>query len=538
MEKDKLSYLVTSIIVFLSALALTFSVQYFNDPTTEISIKGAPEENVINPASLPDTMGEIIENGEGLPFGEVHQRIQEVVIMTALPAEDPDEETVKDEQDSKENGEKDDHGEPDDSDEENGTDERDSDENDEDPDENDADTRDPEEEESLSVAEELGISEISYIRYTTTALNIRSDATIEGERIGVFSEGAEVHVIGEVPNDWVQVDYGDTEAFVHGGYLQETDPAEAPDEEPAEEPSVEEETGSDDNGEDDSPSVAEELGVSEVSYIRYSTTALNIRADAHNEAERIGVFSEGAEVHVIGELSNNWVQVEYEGTDAFVHSAYLTATDPTEAPADDGSDTDPGEDEDSVVVISNPSAIDVLVNREYRLPADFTPPNLVEPDVPIAPNANNRLLRSEAASALESLFDAAAEDGVMLYARSGYRSYSTQETLFNNYVANHGYEEASRFSAKPGHSEHQTGLAMDVTSESADYRLTQDFGNTSEGQWVAANAHHYGFIIRYPQNKESVTGYIYEPWHLRYLGVDLATAVYESGLTYEEYLGY
>jgi len=472
MEENKLIFFIILILVSLSALSLLFPVPYFSNPATDISAAGAPEEQAAAIKSLPDTLGEIIENHEGLPFGEVHRKLQKVVMITSLKEELPEEEPSK------------------------------------------------EEEESSSVAEELGISEVSYIRYTTTALNIRADAHIEAERIGGFSEGAEVHVIGELSNDWVQVAYQDTEAFVHGGYLQEIDPAEEADEESSKE-------------EEEPSSVAEELGISEVSYIRYTTTPLNIRSDAHIDGERIGGFSEGAEVHVIGELSNDWVQVAYGDTEAFVHGGYLQETDPAEDPQ-----AEPDPDEDDATVVGNPGAIDVLVNREYRLPADFTPPNLVEPNVSMAPNTNHRLLRSEAASALEALFDAATEDGIILYARSGYRSYSTQETLFNNYVAEHGYEEATRFSAKPGHSEHQTGLAMDVTSEQVDYRLTQDFGNTPEGQWTTDNAHRYGFIIRYPQNKESVTGYMYEPWHLRYLGVDLATAVYESGLTYEEYLGY
>ena len=288
-------------------------------------------------------------------------------------------------------------------------------------------------------------------------------------------------------------------------------------------------TANNNNQEEKSTSIAAELGVSEVSYHRYTTTDLNIRGDAHSQANRIGAFPTGTQIQVIGELSNNWVKVNYQNADAFVHSAYLSTTDPTARPP---------RREDSASLVSNPGALDVLVNRDYKLPSGYVPPGLVEPDVQVAPNAPGRLLRSEAAEALERMFSRASQEGITLYARSGYRSYLTQKRLYNNYVKNHGYQAASRFSAQPGHSEHQTGLAMDVTSKSANYRLHQSFANTPEGIWIAVNAHRFGFIIRYPQNKESVTGYIYEPWHLRYLGVDLATAVYESGLTYEEYLGY
>ena len=99
-------------------------------------------------------------------------------------------------------------------------------------------------------------------------------------------------------------------------------------------------------------------------------------------------------------------------------------------------------------------------------------------------------------------------------------------------------EKANRTSAKAGQSEHQTGLAMDITLKSLNYELTTSFGNTAEGKWVEKNAHNYGFIIRYPEGKEDITGYSYEPWHIRSVGVDLATKIYNSGLTYEEYLGY
>ena len=158
-------------------------------------------------------------------------------------------------------------------------------------------------------------------------------------------------------------------------------------------------------------------------------------------------------------------------------------------------------------------------------------------DVPtVLDNPEVNQLRKEAADALKRMFDAAKQEGIYLYARSGYRSYQTQVNLFENYARQHGEEEANKFSAKPGHSEHQTGLTMDVTSESVNFQLTESFGETKEGIWLKENAHKFGFIIRYPKDKEHITGYIYEPWHIRYLGVDLATEITEMGLTYEEYL--
>ena len=188
------------------------------------------------------------------------------------------------------------------------------------------------------------------------------------------------------------------------------------------------------------------------------------------------------------------------------------------------------------IIIEKPEVIGVLVNKTRTLPASYAPEDLVTledlPTVLVNPEVNQ--LRSPAYQALKELFNAAQEEaGYYLYARSGYRSYSTQEALYSSYVENHGQAAADKYSAKPGQSEHQTGLAMDITCQALNYQLDTTFAETEEGKWVAENAHRFGFIIRYPKGKEHITGYNYEPWHLRYLGTDLATEVYESGLTLE-----
>ena len=208
---------------------------------------------------------------------------------------------------------------------------------------------------------------------------------------------------------------------------------------------------------------------------------------------------------------------------------------------EEGAQTDALENDDPQLDLEddilNPASIAALVNKQYSLPEDYTPKNLVTVNVPtVLPNPEIKQMRQVAADALKEMFDAAEEDGVILHARSGYRSYETQVQLFRNYASNHGEEAANKYSARAGESEHQTGLVMDITSESVNLQITSDFGETEEGQWVRDNAHTFGFIIRYPEGKSDITGYVYEPWHLRYLGEELATNVYESGLTYEEYL--
>lgn len=189
------------------------------------------------------------------------------------------------------------------------------------------------------------------------------------------------------------------------------------------------------------------------------------------------------------------------------------------------------------LVIDNPDDIVAWVNKERNLPKDYVPEDLVVPNVRFSFDGENekRYLRKVAAEALEALFNQAKQEGLDLVAVSGYRSYQRQESIFNWNVEKKGFEEANKVSAKPGQSEHQLGLAMDVSCHEVGYALTDEFENTKEGQWLKDHAHEYGFIIRYPKDKVEITKYVYEPWHIRYVGVDVATIVYEQQLTLEEY---
>lgn len=161
----------------------------------------------------------------------------------------------------------------------------------------------------------------------------------------------------------------------------------------------------------------------------------------------------------------------------------------------------------------------LVVNKEIPLPADYNPG-----------------LQPEVIEAYQQMFHDGAEQGLDFVLVSDFRTYQYQEQLYNNYVARDGQEAADQYSARPGHSEHQTGLAVDVGSADSTANLTVEFGDTPEYEWLKDVAHEYGFIVRYPEGKEHITGYMYEPWHLRYVG-DEAEAIYESGLSLEEYLG-
>ena len=144
-------------------------------------------------------------------------------------------------------------------------------------------------------------------------------------------------------------------------------------------------------------------------------------------------------------------------------------------------------------------------------------------------------MRDEAATALEEMFAAAENDGVLLYAVSGYRSAARQEVLFNNYASRDGVCAAATYSSRPGHSDHQTGLTMDISNSGG--KLNTAFEDTEEGKWLAVHAHEYGFIMRYPKDKDAITGYVYEPWHFRYVGKDYAAQIYEAdpNMSFEEF---
>jgi len=172
-----------------------------------------------------------------------------------------------------------------------------------------------------------------------------------------------------------------------------------------------------------------------------------------------------------------------------------------------------------------------LVNRQHALHQRYVPHDLQN----VLVQGISQDMRQEAATALESLFAEAKEAGVPLASVSGYRSYSKQSTIYQRKVDSIGRKEADRISARPGTSEHQLGLAMDVSKKGSS-QLNKAFGDTEHGKWVKENAHRFGFIVRYLEGYEEITGYDYEPWHIRYVGVEYATAIYHSGVPMETYL--
>ena len=183
----------------------------------------------------------------------------------------------------------------------------------------------------------------------------------------------------------------------------------------------------------------------------------------------------------------------------------------------------------STTRVKDPGALDVLVNKYNALPASFQP-ELVAMDSRYA--NYSAYLHPTAYQWFTKMVDDAREEGHWLYCVSAYRSYDYQQSLYQRYASRDGQRLADTYSARPGFSEHQTGLAVDINTASS----SAHFEYTAQYRWLRENSWKYGFILRYPQGKEHITGFRFEPWHYRYVGPELAQAVYESGLTYDEYV--
>lgn len=176
------------------------------------------------------------------------------------------------------------------------------------------------------------------------------------------------------------------------------------------------------------------------------------------------------------------------------------------------------------------SKLDVIVNKYYKLDKDYEPEDLTVINSKFA--SGTQKLRKEAAGKFEEMASDMLKENLKIYAGSTYRSYSYQEGLYNRYVKKDGFKEAETYSARAGYSEHQLGLAVDIVNGKWNYLSEGD----KEYTWLINNSYKYGFILRYPHESEYITGYVFEDWHFRYLGIDLATKVHESKLTYDEYI--
>lgn len=233
--------------------------------------------------------------------------------------------------------------------------------------------------------------------------------------------------------------------------------------------------------------------------LQYTSENLKLRTGPGLDFEIITTMPIGSEVEFLESL-DDWNKISFNGQEGYASARYLTSTPYPKTPTTIGEI--------------------ILVNKQHPLPLNY------------APGENK-----EAKSALTQMLSAyEQETGKKLTAFSGYRTFEYQKGLFERYAASDGYENALTYSAKPRFSEHETGLAFDIGGEDQSMWLQEDFEQTEEGIWLRENAATYGFILRYPKDKTGITGYIYEPWHFRYVGAQHAKKIYQNDITLEEYL--
>jgi len=337
--------------------------------------------------------------------------------------------------------------------------------------------------------------------YTTSPLNMRTGPSTGYGIVQVLPSGAELTYLGQ--DGWYHVSYNGKTGYASNRFVRVVEevatdpvplpesiitPVETPVEIPVEAPVVVETPS-----EQIPASVQEVTGILKKTELLYTTTTLNMRTGPGVGNKLLLTLPKGVHLTSLG-VENGWHKVSYKGQTGFASGKYLAVN--------------------SVYTVDGT----IIVNKGLVLPSSFSPGE-----------------NPEAKAAFNQMNKAAKKAGITLNLFSGYRSYSYQQSLFNKYVKQDGVSTAETYSARPGYSEHQTGLTFDIGGKDSSKWVSSKFGDTTEGKWLAENASGYGFILRYPKGKEQITGYTYEPWHFRYLGVDLARKVTGSGLTLDEY---
>ncbi|NCC79034.1 MAG: hypothetical protein EOM07_05465 [Clostridia bacterium] len=332
--------------------------------------------------------------------------------------------------------------------------------------------------------------------FTTTSLNMRTGPSTAYSIVQVLPSGAELTYHGQ--NGWYHVSYNGKTGYASNRYVRVEEAAPEPSTgtvpAPVEE-TVEAETPPVKLPEVSEPEVEipEVTGVLVKTELLYTTTTLNMRTGPGTGNSILLTLPKGVHLRSEG-VENGWHKLTYAGKTGYASGKYLAAHS---AYTVDGT---------------------ILVNKGLPLPSGFNPGE-----------------NPEARAAFNRMNQAAKRQGIRLNLFSGFRSYSYQKSLYNRYVREDGKALAETYSARPGFSEHQTGLTFDIGGADSSKWTSSKFGATREGIWLVQNAPDYGFILRYPEGKQHITGYVYEPWHFRYVGVDLAKKVTASGLTLDEY---
>jgi D-alanyl-D-alanine carboxypeptidase len=333
---------------------------------------------------------------------------------------------------------------------------------------------------------------IAKIYTTTVNLNVRTGPSTKNAILGNIKKGKQVDVKSSAANGWYQILFKGKKGYVSSKYVKITNKKE-------------------------DPAIAK----------NYTTTVnLNVRKGPSTKNAILGNIKKGEKLDVKSSAVNGWYQILYNGKIGYVSSKYVKITNKERW------------EEEVIPVVAKPDDLTVLINKQNKLPVNFVPKNLMNSGItfPFTNSTEKQKLRKEAAYDIQRLVRDAKKSGYTIVGISGYRSFETQVSLFEDYVKKDGYEKARLYSAIPGTSEHETGLAIDVGNSSATCAAKDCFQNTKEAKWLQLHVAEYGFIIRYPKGKEAITGYKYEPWHLRYVGEEVAKDIMKQGITLEEYL--
>lgn len=309
---------------------------------------------------------------------------------------------------------------------------------------------------------------------TTDNLNLRTGNTTEDSIITVMPAGSIVNHVETMDNGWFKVNYKGTIGYASGKYL------------------VIASTDINDSDKIDTDTKTNNNNV-EKETLYFITQDLNLRKGPSKDFQIVLAIPKGSHLEYIGS-SGDWYKVKYNEEVGYVSSKYVKK----------------GTGYKSKGVL--------VVNKGHNLSNNFNPG-----------------VNPEALNWLNKMIAEAKQEGVNIKSFSDFRTYSYQAELYNKYVNKNGKKLADTYSARPGYSEHQTGLAFDMCGNSPSF--SEGFAETKEGMWIANNDHRFGFIISYPKGKEHITGYKYEPWHIRYVGVELSNKIKNSGLTLDEYLG-
>ncbi|URN95685.1 MAG: D-alanyl-D-alanine carboxypeptidase family protein [Candidatus Pristimantibacillus lignocellulolyticus] len=340
---------------------------------------------------------------------------------------------------------------------------------------------------------ESNIANADTVTYTATAnLNIRKGPSTANKIITTVTKGTQLTVTEKAKDGWIKVNFKGQIGYASSQYVKVSN----------------------------SSSNSSKATTGKVTYT--ATANLNIRKGPSTTNKIITTVTKGTQLAVTEKAKNGWLKVSFKGQIGYVSSQYVKVSNTSS---------------DAIQVIAKPESIPVLVNKQNKLPENYVPKDLVYTSIPFTfkEKTEKKKMRSEASTAIGELFKAAKKQGVNLLGVSAYRSHTTQTALFNSYVKRDGYDKAITYSALPGTSEHETGLAIDVTGGDGKCAAQDCFGGTKEAKWLQDNVAEYGFIIRYPEGKESITGYKYEPWHLRYVGKSKAQTIMSKGITLEEY---